>query len=67
MRLEQRILHVYSPLYCWDAAVLHVPTRLLWVSSGSGDPVQAGGDWDGNILQLRSAPLSKGSLGLQFI
>lgn len=35
MRLEQRIPHVCSLLYCWGAAVLHVQTRLLWVSSGS--------------------------------
>lgn len=33
----------------WSAAVLHVQTRLLWVSSGSGDPVQAGGDGDGSV------------------
>lgn len=64
MRLEQRILRVYSLLCCWGAAVLHVQTR---VSSGSGDPIQAGGDGDGSILQLRIAPLSKGCLGLQLI
>lgn len=35
MRLEQRIPHVCSLLYCWGAAVLHVQTQLLWVSSGT--------------------------------
>lgn len=55
------------PAVFLECCVLHVQTRLLWVSSGSGDPAEAGGDGDGSVLQQGSAPLIKGSPGLQLI
>lgn len=43
------------PAVFLGCCVLHVQTRLLWVSSGRGDTAEAGGDGDGSVLQLGNA------------